>query len=181
MRIFFLWEMIIISSISSYNRFTYSERNCLYCISDFFKCVTKLAKKGKSVFTNFFFVLESHLFAIIKVNYSKQYWSGYNFCVLNILWCKCVKCQKTWKSLDIWCVHKKLEEKNLTPRILVQKKKIIKDKLLYFVILWESQNLWYWLRLLSSASVCFYLNCQSNSISKYVNFIVCKENFFLLL
>lgn len=80
----FLWEMMIISSISSYNRFTYSERNCLYCISDFFKCVTKLAKKGKSV-TNFFFVLESHLFAIIKVNYSKQYWSGYNFCVLNIL------------------------------------------------------------------------------------------------
>lgn len=99
MRIFFLWEMIIISSISSYNRFTYSERNCLYCISDFFKCFTKLAKKGKSVFTNFFFVLESHLFAIIKVNYSKQYWSGYNFCVLNILWCKCVKCQKTW-NLD---------------------------------------------------------------------------------
>lgn len=32
----FVWEMIIISSISSYNRFTYSERNCLYPISDFF-------------------------------------------------------------------------------------------------------------------------------------------------
>lgn len=32
-------------------------------------------------------------------------------------------------------------KKKLTPRILFQKKKIIKDKLLYFLILWESQNL----------------------------------------
>lgn len=32
-------------------------------------------------------------------------------------------------------------KKKLTPRILAQKKKIMKDKLLYFLILWESQNL----------------------------------------
>lgn len=131
-------------------------------------------------------MLESHLFAIIKVNYSKQYWSGYNFCVLNILWCKCVKCQKTW-NLDhgenywIYGVYTRNWKKKFDTKNIGSEKKIIKDKLLYFVILWESQNLWYWLRLLSAASVCFYSNCQSNSISKYVNFIVCKENFFLLL
>lgn len=91
---------------------------------------------------------------------------------------KNVKLGSWRKLLDIWCVHNKLEKKNWTKNI-GSGKKIVKDKLLYFLILWESpQNLWYWLRLLSAASVCFYLNCQSNSISKYVNFIVCKENSF---
>lgn len=85
----------------------------------------------------------------------------------------------SWRKLpDIWCVHNKLEKKIWHQEYWFRKKKIVKDKLLYFLILWESQNLWYWLRLLSAASVCFYLNCQSNSISKYLNFIVCKENSF---
>lgn len=43
----FVWEMIMISSISFYNRFIYFERNCLYFILDFFQCVIKFAKKGK--------------------------------------------------------------------------------------------------------------------------------------
>lgn len=131
-------------------------------------------------------MLESHLFAIIKVKGIANN-TGYNFCVLNILWCKHVKCQKMWnldhgENYRIYGVYttnweKKFDSKNIGSG----KKKIVKDKLLYFLILWESQNLWYWLRLLSAASVCFYLNCQSNSISKYENFIVYKENFFLLL
>lgn len=84
----------------------------------------------------------------------------------------------SWRKLpDIWCVHNKLEKKSDTKNI-GSGKKIVKDKLFNFLILWESKNIWYWLRLLSAASVCFYLNCQSNSISKYVNFIVCKENSF---